>query len=548
MDDPPIERPDRGAGPDEMPEPADEASPLLEALAEYLRHDGSRSEAERRSLLEAHPDLRDELASFLDDEAAVFGVASSGLSDGIAGPRDEAETSFAFGGYDVQGPIARGGMGVVFLARELRLNRLVALKILPGGGFAPPQDRRRFQREAELVAALDHPHIVPVYAVGEHAGHAYLAMKLVAGGSLAAHLDVFRGDPRGAASLLRQVALAVQHAHERGVLHLDLKPSNVLLEGDGRPLVADFGLARRAGHGAELTWTGAVVGTPGYMAPEQASGRREEVSAATDVYGLGALLYALLTGRPPFVGDTPAEVIDRVRHGEPLPPCRLARGIPPDLEAITLCCLERDPAARYATAQEVADDMERHLTGLPVHARTRPAFVRLGKYLGRRRGRVALVLTVALVGVLAVVAAIESRRASEQQQATARLAIEINRGQGGPGPRRLRHAFSEPPPASSTRVASPRRATPSPASSTRALPSIRPRAASNGPTSAGRPSRDRGSPGSPTRDGRSTTSSSHATAPSWRPPAATARAASGRWSRAWRRPRCGERSVSPSAT
>jgi serine/threonine-protein kinase len=260
-------------------------------------------------------------------------------------------------------------MGVVFEARQSGLNRPVALKMILGGHFASAADRWRFRNEAEAVANLDHPQIVPIFEVGEHAGLAFYSMKLMEGGSLAGRLEELGANARSAARLVVAVAQAVHHAHQRGVLHRDLKPSNILLDGEGTPHVADFGLAKRAGTDAGLTHSGALLGTPSYMAPEQASTSPRAVTTATDVYGLGAILYALLAGRPPFRGSTAQETIELVLGRDPEPPGDGNPQVDRDLQTICLKCLDKDPARRYGSALGVAEDLERWLLGLPIEAR-----------------------------------------------------------------------------------------------------------------------------------------------------------------------------------
>src|SRR5262249_20468523 len=233
----------------------------------------------------------------------------------------------------------------------------VALKMVKAGLLAGDDELRRFRNEAEAVALLDHPGVVPVYEVGVHEGQHYLSMKLIPGGSLVRLVDRYRDQPKAAARLVAEAAEAVAHAHARGLLHRDLKPANILVDDQGHPHVTDFGLAKKVVADVELTQSGAILGTPAYMSPEQASGHRGAVTTASDTHGLGAVLYALPTGRAPFGGDSVVEALDAVRHAPPQPPSRLNAAVPRDLETICLKCLEKDPRRRYPTAQALADDL-----------------------------------------------------------------------------------------------------------------------------------------------------------------------------------------------
>ena len=260
------------------------------------------------------------------------------------------------GDYELKDEIARGGMGVVYLARHVQLNRTVALKMVLGGRFSTADELRRFQFEAEAAAKLDHPAIVPVYDIGEHDGQAYFAMKLVDGGSLAERMQGITGDADQAVGLIGKIAEAIGHAHQRGVLHRDLKPANILLNSLGEPMITDFGLAKDTASNAGLTQTGAILGTPAYMPPEQARG--SALTVAADIYSLGAIFYELLTGQPPYRGDSPLEVVMQVIEREPVAPRKINPSLDQDLELICLKCMQRDPQQRYATASDLAADLK----------------------------------------------------------------------------------------------------------------------------------------------------------------------------------------------
>jgi serine/threonine-protein kinase len=297
---------------------------------------------------------------------------------------DEGQTLAALPGYAVEAVLGRGGMGVVYRARHLRLNRPVALKMLLAGDSARPAARARFQREAEAVAGLRHANIVQVYDVGDQDGRPYFTMELVEGGSLAEKLTGVPQPAREAASLVAVLAEAVGAAHQGGILHRDLKPANVLLTADGTPKVSDFGLARRLESGERLTQSGAVLGTPSYMAPEQARGRVQALGPAVDVYALGAILYELVTGRPPFRGETAADTVLQVISQEPVPPSRLNAKVPRDLETICLKCLHKEPPRRYASAAALAEDLRRFLQDKAIAARPEGRLERLARGARRR--------------------------------------------------------------------------------------------------------------------------------------------------------------------
>ncbi len=358
-------------------------------------------------------------------------------------------------GFEILGELGRGGMGIVYKARQTSLNRVVALKMILAGAHASDVDRERFRKEASAVAALQHPGIVQIYEIGEHAGQPYLALEYVEGGSLAQKLAAQNDlmPARDCARLVEHLARSMHHAHALGVVHRDLKPANVLLGGagertaesatpsgsspksgiktsDATPKVTDFGLAKRLDEtlGSGATKTGAVMGTPSYIAPEQASGRTSKITPLADVYSLGAILYEMLTGRPPFKGDTPLDTVLQVIHDEPVAPSRLRPKLPRDLETICLKCLCKDPLHRYGSAEELADDLGRFQRREAIRARPQSSLVRGVKW-ARRHPAISVFALMAMLGVATIVAVLgaayaDVREAVAQKDNEAKLAKE----------------------------------------------------------------------------------------------------------------------------
>jgi WD40 repeat protein/tRNA A-37 threonylcarbamoyl transferase component Bud32 len=376
------------------------------AILDYLRAADAGAAPEPTEHITRHPDLADELTAFFEDQRELAPLTTplrrSALADASAPP-----AGTRFGDYELLSEIGRGGMGIVYRARQISLDRVVALKMLRAGQFASADEVQRFRFEAQAVGTLKHPNIVPIHEVGEHHGLSFFSMDLIEGGTLGEHLPRLTTHPRAAAGLLAAVGRAVHHAHQRQLLHRDLKPANILLERrDGLPVeqwaphVTDFGLAKRvtAAVGAEQAASG-IIGTPTYMAPEQAAGRGG-LSTAVDVYSLGAILYEVLAGRPPFQAATTMDVLLQVLESEPLPPRAANPRADRDLEVICLKSLRKDPARRYGSAEALAEDLERWLADQPIRARPVSGWERAARWTRRRPVVAALAAVILLVSAL----------------------------------------------------------------------------------------------------------------------------------------------------
>jgi hypothetical protein len=376
------------------------------AIAEYLQAAEAGAPPQRDAWLAKYPDLKAELEQFLADQSAFQRIAEPLDPDKTVAPMIEAAVDSKivryFGDYELIEEIARGGMGVVWKARQLSLNRLVAVKMILAGQLASDAEVQRFHAEAEAAANLDHPNILPIYEVGAHEGQHYFSMKLVEGGSLAgnriqdsgARSQKAGGGIRQDVEILVKVCRAVHFAHQRGILHRDLKPANILLDREQTPYVTDFGLAKRIESDSALTQSGAIVGTPSYMAPEQARSEKQ-LSTAVDVYSLGAILYELLTGQPPFKAATQLDTILQVIEREPTDPRQLIPKADRDLSVIAMKCLEKDPAKRYGSAEALAEELERWLRGEPIEARPAGIVEQLLKRVKRHPTQTLLIAVLA---------------------------------------------------------------------------------------------------------------------------------------------------------
>jgi WD40 repeat protein len=405
---------------------------LDEIVTDYLKAAEAGQAPDHGALLSKHPDLANDLAAFFAAESQVRRAAVP-LRDpdpptvGLTEPAAPGTRVEYFGDYHLLEEVGRGGMGVVYRARQESLNRTVALKMILTGQLATEADVRRFRAEAEAAARLDHPGIVPVYEVGQHEGRQYFTMAFVEGESLAHRLAQGLPAPREAAELTRKVAGAVAYAHVEGVIHRDLKPANILIDKAGQPRLTDFGLAKRVESDKGLTATGQILGTPSYMPPEQASGRGA-VGPLSDVYSLGAVLYCLLTGRPPFQADNPLDTLMQVVRRDPVPPRQLNAAVPRDLETIALKCLEKDPRRRYPSAQELAADLGRFLKGEPIQARPVGSAERAWRWCQRNPAVAGLATALAVVLVTGTaVSTVFAFRAKWDANRRAELAAQATR-------------------------------------------------------------------------------------------------------------------------
>jgi WD40 repeat protein/tRNA A-37 threonylcarbamoyl transferase component Bud32 len=376
-----------------------------QVLAEYLRRIDAGEDIGHEQFIAEHPDVADSLREYFETADQLDQLAGAGSAETLAPGSPTRQPSSLpvvryFGDYELLEEVARGGMGVVYKARQAKLNRVVAVKMILSGRLASESDVKRFYSEAEAAANLEHPNIVPIFEVGEHDGQHYFSMGFIEGESLASKIADSPLAGEEAATIVEQVARAVEYAHERGVLHRDLKPANVLLDHDSRPHITDFGLAKRVESDSDLTRTGQILGTPSFMPPEQAAGKFDVVGHASDVYSLGAILYALLVGRPPFQSANVMDTLKQVVEREPVSPRQLNPAISRDLETICLKCLEKSVARRYSSAGELADELRRFLAGEPIRARRVSRATRCWKWC--RRNPVVAALTIACC--LAVIA------------------------------------------------------------------------------------------------------------------------------------------------
>lgn len=426
---------------------SDERRERLEnVIADYLRAIDSGQSTDPEALFQQHPDFADELAEFFQGQSELQRLAADSEEENdptlITDANPALEKTYVpdtepttksrparervgyFGDYELLAEIARGGMGVVYKARQVNLDRVVALKMILAGQLASEADVRRFNQEAEAAANLDHAGIVPIFEVGQHKGQHFFSMAFIDGESLAQRLSRSVLPAREAAELVKEIARVVQYAHENGVVHRDLKPANILLNRDGEPRITDFGLAKKIEDDSGLTATGQVLGTPSFMAPEQAAGRTDQVAEPADVYALGAVLYVALTGRPPFQADNPLDTLMLVLEREPISPRELNPSTPKDLETICLKCLEKDRQKRYRSAGEFASELDRFLTGRPILARPVSTVTRTWRWCRRNPAAAIALVAISALFLTAMVGAFWVNAARKEAVRHEAIAIE----------------------------------------------------------------------------------------------------------------------------
>lgn len=424
---------------------------LKKIIAEYLEAETTRKDLNRENLVQQHPDFTKELKAFFVDSVKQHQSAKPIVTESTMPTRPTNDVASAttlpptktvkktddeapppatkncyFGDYELLEEIARGGMGVVYKARQVSLKRIVALKMILAGQLASPQDVQRLYTEAEAAANLDHVGIVPIVEVGEHDGQHYFSMGFVEGESLACYVADGPLPPREAAELTKQICDAIAYAHNKGVIHRDLKPANILLDKNGQPKVTDFGIAKKIEGGSELTGTGQILGTPAFMPPEQASGKTAEIGPLADIYSLGAILYNLLTGRPPFQAANPLDTLIHVLDQEPVAPQQLNPAVDKDLETICLKCLQKEPERRYSTAKELADDLQRALNDEPIDARPVGRIEKIWLWCRRKPALAGSIAAILLVSVVATVVVTVQKRAIDNLRAEKLIEYVVN--------------------------------------------------------------------------------------------------------------------------
>ena len=380
--------------------------PFNEVLADYLGRVDDGQSVDREAFIAEHAEFADALRDYFQTAQWLQSLEPNSASDTIDWNRSEdiqhlpMGTIRYFGDYELLEEIARGGMGVVYKARQIKLDRIVAVKMILAGQFATTESIQRFRSEATAAANLRHPHIVPIYEIGEQDGHHFYSMGLVEEKSLAELISHELPDAQATAAIMIKIASAVQYAHEHGVIHRDLKPANILIDHTGQPLITDFGLAKQVEGDSELTQTGQVLGTPSYMPPEQATGRLELIGPPADVYALGAIMYALLTGRPPFLASTTIQILQQVLSNEPVPPHRITPNVSRDLETLCLKCLDKDMTGRFASAEELVEELQRFQQGRPIHSRPINRWTRAWRWCRRNPLPAILSSTICLLVML----------------------------------------------------------------------------------------------------------------------------------------------------